>query len=156
MNSIVTTQFDLLHETTALRDQMLAQLSDADLAFQLPGNPSLGELCKTMGEVQQAYAESFKTFHLDFSYRSEEPGLVGSVEKLSAWFKRLDADLEAALSALTEEDIQGKTIQRGWEVPVMVQFHIYREALLIFYGKASVYLKALGKPLTEQWQTWIA
>jgi hypothetical protein len=33
---------------------------------------------------------------------------------------------------------------------------IYREALLIFYGKASIYLKALGKTLPEQWQAWIA
>jgi hypothetical protein len=28
--------------------------------------------------------------------------------------------------------------------------------LLIFYGKASVYLKALDKTLPEQWQAWIA
>jgi hypothetical protein len=38
----------------------------------------------------------------------------------------------------------------------IIQLHIYREALLSFYGKASVYLKALGKTLPEQWQSWIA
>ena len=156
MNSIVTTQFELLHETTALRDQMLAMLTDADLAYRLPGNPTLGELCKEMGDVQQAYTDSLKTFKMDFSYRSDEPGLASSVEKLNAWFKRLDQDLEAAISGLSEEDIQGKTIDRGWTVPIMMQVHIYREGLLIFYGKASVYLKALQKPLTEQWQSWIA
>lgn len=156
MNNIVSTQFDLLHETVALRDQMLAQLSDADLAYRLPGNPSLGELIKGMGDTQKSYADSFRTFKQDFSYRSQEPGLAGSVEKLSAWFKQLDAELESALSALSDGDIQGRMIERGWAVPVTVQFHIYREALLIFYGKASVYLNALQKPRTEQWQSWIA
>jgi hypothetical protein len=32
---------------------------------------------------------------------------------------------------------------------------IYKEALLIFYGKTSVYLKATGKELPEQWLAWI-
>jgi hypothetical protein len=32
---------------------------------------------------------------------------------------------------------------------------MYREALLIFYGNASVYLKALRKSLPPQWQAWI-
>jgi hypothetical protein len=155
MNSIVSTQFDLLHETTALRGQMMALLSDADLAYTLPGNPTLGALCKEMGDVEQSYIDSFKTFKQDFSYRSAEPGLANSVEKLNVWYKRLDSELEVALTALTEEEIQGKTIDRGWAVPVTVQFHVYREALLIFCGKASVYLKALGKPLTDQWQGWI-
>jgi hypothetical protein len=155
MNSIVSTQFDLLHETVALRDQMLAQLSDADLAYRLPSNPSLGELIKQMGDVQKSYGDSFKTFKHDYSARSDEPGLAGSVDKLRNWFKQLDSDLETALSALSEEDIQAKKIDRGWTVPVLVQFHIYREALLIFYGKASVYLKALQKQPTEQWQGWI-
>ena len=36
-----------------------------------------------------------------------------------------------------------------------VQFHIYREALLIFCAKAHVYLKALGKRVTGPWQWWI-
>jgi len=36
-----------------------------------------------------------------------------------------------------------------------IQLSIYNEALLIFYGKASVYLKAMGKTLPEQWEDWI-
>jgi hypothetical protein len=36
------------------------------------------------------------------------------------------------------------------------QLEVYKEALLIFYGKASVYLKAMGKPRPQQWQEWIA
>lgn len=43
----------------------------------------------------------------------------------------------------------------GFTPPVTVQVHIYREALLIFYAKAHVYLKALGKQVAGAWPWWI-
>ena len=36
-----------------------------------------------------------------------------------------------------------------------VQMDLYKEALLIFYSKVSVYLRALGKTPPEQWRKWI-
>lgn len=36
-----------------------------------------------------------------------------------------------------------------------IQSEIYKEALLIFYGKVDVYLKAMGKPRPEQWAIWM-
>ena len=30
--------------------------------------------------------------------------------------------------------------------------NIYKEALLIFYGRSKIYLKALGKPVPEHWR----
>lgn len=159
MNSIIREQGTMLEQTQALRNQLMEILTDEDLGYT-PGGESLtlGALCREMGEVQHAYVESFKTFRQDFSYRHEEPGLEGSVERLAAWFQALDGELKAALEALSEEDIQNRLIDRGggFVLPPHVQFHIYREALLIFYGKASVYLKALGKTLPEQWRAWIA
>jgi hypothetical protein len=148
-----------LEHYTALRDQLMGLLDDEDLEFSPGGeNPSLGDLCLEMGEVEHASVESFKTFRQDFSYRRDEPGLARSVERLSAWFEELDHDLRAAVEALSEEDVQNKTIDRGegFVVPPGVQLHIYREALLIFFGKASVYLKAMSKPRPQQWQDWIA
>lgn len=156
MNTLMEQQSGLLHDMFRLRNEMMANLSDADLAYKLPGNPTFGELCKSMGEVEQSYIDSFKTFKLDFSYRNHEPGLATSVAKLNDWFKKLDDELVATLNALSEADVQTKLVDRGgWTMPVVAQFHTYREALLIFYGKADVYLKALDKPLTQQWKDWI-
>jgi len=159
MNSILREQGQILELTQALRNQLMDILTDQDLGYS-PGGESftLGALCREMGEVQQAYISSFQTFVLDFGYRVTDPELEHSVERLRDWFQTLDRELNEALEALSEDDIQNRVIDRGggFVVPPVVQLHIYREALLIFYGKASVYLKALGKTRPEQWQTWIA
>jgi uncharacterized damage-inducible protein DinB len=149
----------MLEQYQALRNQLMDILSDEDLEFSPGGeNPTLGALCREMGEVEHAYAESFQTFEQDFSYRRDEPGLESSVERLVAWFQELDGELKVAVEALSEDDVQHKQIDRGggFTLPPGIQLHVYREALLIFYGKASVYLKAMGKPRPQQWQIWIA
>ena len=75
---------------------------------------------------------------------------------LRDWYSRSAADLKAALGALSEEEVKGRQIdRRGYSVPVGVQFHIYRESILIFCGKVSVYLRSLGKEFPEQWRQWI-
>jgi hypothetical protein len=157
-NSIVREQFDILHMTQAMRQQMIETLTDPDLAYRLPGaNPSLGALFREIGEIEQDYINSFKTFKHDFAYQVNDPQLEQSVEHLNAWYKKLDGELDAALSALSEEEVQKKPIDRGggfMALPIM-QMHIYREALLIFYGKATVYLRALNKPLSQQIQDWV-
>ena len=159
MNSLMQQQGPVLEQTQALRDQLMEILTDEDLGYSPGGdNPTLGALCREMAEVQQSYIISFQTFEQNFDYRIEDPGLETSVEQISARFQAMDHELEAALETLSEEDIQKRLIDRGggFVVPVTLQVHIYREGLLIFYGKASVYLKALGKTLPEQWQAWIA
>ena len=111
---------------------------------------------REMGEVQTAYIESFKTFEQDFSYRVSDPTIATSVSRLTAWYTQLDADLKSAVSALSDDDIQNRIVERGFQLPLRFQLNVYQEALLIFYGKCSVYLKAMGKPLDEQWAAWIA
>lgn len=157
MNTLVHKEFHLLHMTLALRDQLMESITDNDLVYRLPGaNISLGELCREMGEVQGSYIESFRTFKHDYRYQPAVVGVESSTQRLSEWFKALDAQLESSLSNFSEDDLQTKMVDRvNFTVPVHTQFHIYREALLIFYGKASVYLKALNKPLSTQWQQWI-
>ena len=159
MNSIMKEYYHVFEMYQALRNQLMELVDDEDLAYTPGGdNPTLGALCKEMGEVEHAYIQSFQTFQQDFSYRNEEPGLDGSVARLSAWFQALDGELRAAIEALSEEDLQNRTIDRGggFIVPPRIQLEIYKEALLIFYGKVSVYLKAMGVPRPQQWQDWIA
>ena len=43
----------------------------------------------------------------------------------------------------------------GFNTSPRAQLEIYKEALLIFYAKASIYLKAPSIPLPEQWADWI-
>lgn len=157
MNSIIRDQANLYEQTRSLRDQMLDSLTDADLKHTFPGdNVSLGVLCRELTEFQQAYIESFKTFKLSEVAHKADPALETDLSKLKERFKTLDAEMLTTLENLTEDDIQNKLVDRGhFKLPVTAQFHVYREALLIFYGKADIYLKALGKPLSQQWQNWI-
>ena len=135
---------------------MLDILGDADLAHALPGNPSLGALCREAGRLEEIYTDSFRTFAVDWGERPAPGGAARKVTVLRGWYGRSDAALKEALCALSEEDVQGKQIDRGdYSVPVGVQFHIFRESILIFCAKASVYLRSLGKDLPEQWRQWI-
>lgn len=158
MNSIMADYYPTFRLYQALRVQLLELLSDEDLRFTPGGeNPPLGALCVEIGEVQQAYSRSFMDWRMDLSYRNLEPGLAEGVSQLAAWYRILDAELEAVISHLSEEDIKTRQIDRGgWSTTPLIQLEVYKEALLIFYGKASVYLKAMGKPRPPQWQAWIA
>jgi hypothetical protein len=150
-------ELEVMHLTTALRTQMMDLLTDADLAFSPPNNPPLGELCREIGHVEGIYIESFKTLKHNWQKPATGVGLEKSVEQLKAWYKTLDAELDAVLQAIPDGDFQTKTVDRGggFMMPLGGQFHTYREAILIFCGKCDVYLRALGKPLPKQWREWI-
>jgi len=150
-------ELQLLHLTTALRTQLLASLSDDDLGVSLPGNPPLGDLCRDIGDTEQAYLESFRTRRLSLDARNDEPGLGRSVERLQAWYALMDTELDAALEAIPEDEFRDGKIDRGegFHMPIASHFHTYREAILIFCAKADVYLRAMGKHRGEQWEDWI-
>lgn len=158
MNSIMTEYYPVFELYQALRDQLMELLDDDDLAFR-PGqyNPSLGALCREIGEVQHVYIQSFKRFTMDWSYHNDQPGLAGSVQQLQAWFAELDEELKRTVAGLSEEAVHERMINRGGDFVLSprIQLDVYKEALLIFYGKVSVYLKMMDKTLPEQWQQWI-
>ena len=130
-------------------------LTDADLAFKPGGsNPTLGELCKEMAEVESSYIGSLKLLTQDWSYRNPQPGLAQSVGQLKALYSKLDEQLKVTMEGLSDEDLT-KIIDRGFPATVGTQLHIYREALLIFYSKVAVYLKAMNKTMPKQWKDWI-
>lgn len=145
-----------------LRTQLLDELVDADLEVRLGGqSESLGSLCREIGEIEHSYVESFRTFRQDFGYRNPDPRLEQSVSAIRAWFDELDRDLIAAVASLADDDIEHRRIVRSdfdeafFAPDAKVQLDTYREALLIFYGKVSVYLKVMRKPRSQEWRDWI-
>jgi hypothetical protein len=114
-------------------------------------------LCREIGEVEYSYIQSFRTFELDFSYRVNKASFEESVDQLMAWYHDLDKELESVVASISQQDIDNRKIDRGggFLLSPETQLDVYKEALLIFYGKSSVYLKALQKQLPEQWVDWI-
>jgi hypothetical protein len=144
----------------AMRNQLMEILTDDDLGYRVGGeNPSLGALCREIGEIEHSYIEGFKTFGQDFRYRNADPQLESSVAALSSWFADLDRELVATIEGLSEESVANRTIDRrdfpGFAPLPRVQLDLYKEALLIFYSKATVYLLALKKTPPQQWREWI-
>jgi hypothetical protein len=158
MDSELKKAYDFYKLYEALRGDLMESLQDEDLRFSLGGETlSLGELCVEIGEIQVAYIQSFRTFTQNFDYRIDQDGLAESCVALNTWFAQLDHDLEAVLAGLSAEDVANRKIDRGhnFQVSPRIQLEIYKEALLIFYGKVSVYLKAKGHTRPQSWVDWI-
>lgn len=155
MNSFAEQQLPLLDMTLALRHELMPTLTDEDLAFQIEGNPTLGGILKQFAETEQQYADSFVAGKHDWSL-TLEPELATSVEALKARYAQTEKAFKDNLSSLSEEDVANRIIDREhMQVPATVQFHIYREAFLIYSAKIVVYLRAMGKEVPEQLNMWI-
>lgn len=156
MNRFMQEKWPWIEGSHGMRSQLLDILSDADLAFSPGGqNTTLGALCRELGEIEHSYVQSLKTFQQDWSYHNMEADLVSSVARLKTWFQTLDDELKATVAALVDEDLK-KTVDRGgFTMPVELQLDVYLQALLIFFGKATIYLKAMNKPLPQQIQEYI-
>jgi hypothetical protein len=141
-----------------MRDHLLTLVTDADLDYKLPGqNPTLGEQLIEMGNVQGVYTHSFATFTLDWTHRQLPAPAPITVSSLQAWFKEQDEAMKAALDRFTDEELQIDRIDRGpgFVVSPFVQHQIYREAVYIFYGRLSVYLRALELDAGQDWAGFV-
>ena len=157
MNRFMREKWSWIEGSHAMRAGLLNILNNADLAFNPGGqNMTLGALFRQMGEVEHSYIQSLRTFKQDWSYRHTEVGLDTTIARLEAWYQTLDQQMEAAVSAFSDEDLK-KLVDRsgGNLVPVEFQLEVYLQALLIFFGKATIYLKAMNKPLPEAVQEYI-
>jgi hypothetical protein len=149
MNRFFQEKWPWIEATNAMRDEILNTLQDDDLNFNPGGqNMTLGALCREMGEIEYDYVQSLKAFTQDWTYRNTEPGLDSSTARLKAWYQALDGELKAVVEAFSDDDLK-KTVMRdsGYQMPVELQLEVYLQALLIFTGKASIFLKAMNKPL---------
>ena len=156
MNRIMNEKWPWIEAAHGMRSQLFNILSDADLAFNPGGqNVTLGALCREMGETEHSYTQSLKTLKQEWSYRYPEAEVVNHVARLQAWFQKLDDEMQAAISAFRNEDGE-KTIDRGGgAVTVEFQLDVYLQAVLIFLGKAAIYLRAMNKPLPPFFQEYI-
>lgn len=138
-----------------MRRQVISGLTDADLAFTLPGNPTLGEVLADLAGIEGNYADSFTSLKQDWATYQRPQPLSTTADYLAA-FDGTFGKLRSALSGYSFE--QGKTVtvnRGGWEPTLVQQFDTYAQAVLIVFGKLDVYLKALGKPLPERWGEWV-
>lgn len=157
MNRYMQEKFPIIDGSHGMRDEFLDTLTDADLAFSPGGQAmTLGALIREMGEIEYAYLQSLKTRTQDWNYHNAEAGLEGSVARLKAWLQSLDADLKETVTALSDDDLKEPvTRESGYAAPIELQLDFYVQALLIFFGKASIYLRVMGKPLTQAMRDWI-
>jgi hypothetical protein len=142
----------------SMRDHLLTLVSDDDLAYKLPGNnPTLGRLLVEMGDIQGVYTNSFDTLTLDWAHRHLAPPDPITVAGLRTWFEAHDDAMNRALSRFSDEELRQDRIDRGggFVASPFVQHQIYREAVYIFYGKLSVYLKALERDAGPEWAAWV-
>jgi hypothetical protein len=155
-NRVMQERWPWIEGSHAMRAQALDLLEDVDLAFNPGGaNMTLGALCREMGEIEHSYLESLKTLKQDWSYRKQEAGLEASVARLKAWYAAMDEEMKAVVADLSDDDL-AKTVDRGgYGWPVETQLEVYLQALLIFFGKLAIYLKALNKSLPKEWQDYI-
>jgi hypothetical protein len=155
MNKIEKDFFGLLDMTHKVRDEAIATVGAEDLEFRIEGCPTLGKVLTGFGDVETTYTESFKTFKQDFSLQAPGREEVTSGSAAVEWLHGLDAEFKAALSALSDDDLAKPVDRGGWQMPAEINFHTYREAVLIQFGKLDVYLRALGKTLPEEWVAWV-
>ena len=156
MNRYMNEKWSWIEGSHGMRTQLLDMLNDTELAFSPGGqNMTLGALCREMGETEYSYIQSLKTFQQNWSYRNTEAGMDSSVARLQAWFQALDEEMKATVAALADEDFQKMVKRNGFEMPVEMQLDVYLQALLIFFGKASIYFKAMNKALPQQFQEYI-
>ena len=147
---------ETIKESLVPRDELLAALTNRELAFRpSSANPTLGELCLRIGETQHSYAASFRTFAADFEYRYHDASIAGDIERLRNWHAELDAELEAALESLSQNDASRTIARDGERVPLATHLLVFNEALLLFFGKAFVYLKAGRMAMPKKWGAWV-
>jgi uncharacterized damage-inducible protein DinB len=157
MNRFMLEKWSWIDGSHAMRVELLDTLSDADLTFNPGGhNMTLGMLCREMGEIEYSYIQSLKTFKQDWSYRNMQMGLDTSIAKLKAWYQALDEQLKEVVSAFSDDDLK-RLVERadGNQMPVEMQLDLYLQALLIFFGKSTIYLKAINKPLPQALREYI-
>ena len=157
MNRYYEQKWSWIEGSHFMRTQLLDLLSDADLAFSPGGDAmTLGALCREMGDVEHSYVQSLTTFQQDWSYRNPDPEAERDVAHLKEWFQQLDGELQALVAGFSDDDLH-KSVSRGSDssLPVDFQHDAYLQAILIFFGKATVYWRIMRRPIPDLMRQYI-
>ena len=150
MKRFIQERWPWLEEVRDMRSQLLDILSNADLAFSPGGqNITLGALVRRMGDLEHAYIQALKTGVQDWSYHNTQAGLESDITRLKAWFQALDDEMLDTISTFSSEELTRRVDRGGFSSTVEREVDHYGEALLIFFGKATIYLLAMNKPVPE-------
>ncbi|ULH14087.1 DinB family protein (plasmid) [Deinococcus sp. KNUC1210] len=157
MNRLMQQRTHMIDLTHSLRDEVFKPISESDMEFSPGGSAhTLRGLMLEQADIQAAYAQSFRTLHLSFG--DATPDEQQNIQELRAHFARLDAELLAALEALSDEDLKRPHDPRGLKAPgytVETSFYTYRESVLIFAARATVYLRALGRDVPALMKSFV-
>jgi hypothetical protein len=154
VNKLIAQKDSLIDSTHNLRTEALNAITDAELNTKLGGQSlSLRELILEQGTIQMAYIECFRSFELRFDHAAPEG--VQSLEEIKIWFAELDSNLIAALGALSDDELKRGVPRGNYTLPAEIVFYTYRESVMIFAAKASVYLRALNHALPGQIKSWV-
>jgi hypothetical protein len=59
------------------------------------------------------------------------------------------------VAAFSDEDLKKPVDRSGFSMPLDWQLDVYLQALLIFFGKATIYLKVMNKPLPQPFKGYL-
>jgi hypothetical protein len=141
-----------------MRDGVLERLDDVDLAFTPGGaNPSFGHLLEEVAALEESYAGSLDGDVQEWPSTDLPRDGTHSTSRLHERFQTLDAQLESAVSELSDGAIRDVTVTRpdGTVRTPDEQVEIYTQAMFIFLGKAVVYLRAMGRALPPSVERYI-
>jgi hypothetical protein len=114
--------FEVFELYQALRGQLMSVLADEDLLFRpFPEMLTMGQLCYEIGQTEESYIESFKTFEQNWEHESDPLVQPESLAALQEWYEELDGELKAAVSALSDEQVKNGIIKRGFDVRPNIQ-----------------------------------
>ena len=147
MNRLMKRYPELMELNQKLRRDVLDAISDEDLGHTLGGDTlSLAELPLQQNRWKDDYVQAWSTLELRHGSQSapEQQTVVG----FKLWFGSIEQDIRTTLEAMSDEELS-RPVKRGtYSLPLEITACTYRESLIIFAGKASLYLHSLGGPLS--------
>ena len=147
MNRLMKRYPELMEANQKLRHDVLDAISDDDLTHTLGGDTlSLAGLLLQQGRWEDDYVQAWHTLEMRHGSRSapEHQTVAG----FRAWFAEIEQGVRTTLEAMSDEELSRPVKRGAHSLPLEITVYTYRESLIIFAGKASLYLRSLGRPVS--------